>query len=475
MTVARFNARGRTRLLLFFGVTLCGLIFVIVFHNNQQENDELRQLQLRCEQQLGAIQAQKSRIDKTLDTEKLQLDEARTKQAELIEQLKTSDQKFTALQQECKFSQTNHEDKQKECDKTRLKQATEIDELKQKLKELKKKFDDVTREKEKEISTLKFQLEKHENVEGVDENVVTALRQRNNRLEQELSRAKAKCDGFQQFEASSTSNAIAQQPILSQDDNNNNNDDDGKAVGAVPEYKNSNNNDEGNVLAQPQALKKSSTTTTTESAKAAVRSSSQKSARDSNNLGAPPVMQAPTVKESKSSTPVKKRLPEGVVPVPETSWLNKETQGDTKYPMDDVAPDADAKNADTLNFLIGNEQENLAHEVPDNDFNIDEKKVNPENPNEEKIDNNAEEDTNVYGPNKDVFNTNNKDLLHGNRRTGGNSDTKLRNEVAGDHGKEGEHYPEDDLRIEGQNEEEGDMGDYDDPNVLKQGPAERTK
>lgn len=56
MTVARFNARGRTRLLLLFlGVTICGLIFVIVFHNNQQENDELRQLELRCQQQLGGM------------------------------------------------------------------------------------------------------------------------------------------------------------------------------------------------------------------------------------------------------------------------------------------------------------------------------------------------------------------------------------------------------------------------------------
>lgn len=53
MTVARFNARGKTRLLLFLGLTLAGLIFVILFHNNQQENDELRQLELRCQQQLG--------------------------------------------------------------------------------------------------------------------------------------------------------------------------------------------------------------------------------------------------------------------------------------------------------------------------------------------------------------------------------------------------------------------------------------
>lgn len=250
---------------------------------------------------------------------------------------------------------------------------------------------------------------------------------------------------------------IAQQPILSKD-----NDD-------KEPYKNK--EDEANVLAQPQILNKSSTTTTTVSPKA-VRSSSQKSAggqEDPNKLVAPPILQAPTVKESKSSTPVKKerRLPEGVVPVPETSWLNKDTQQqDNRYSnaIDDdrvgiAGQEADTKNGDNLNFLIGNEQENLAHEVPDNDFNIDEKKVNPENPGglgEEKIDNNAEEDTNVYDPNKDVFNpNNNKDILHGNRRSG-NADTKLRNEVVGDHGKEGDHYPDEDLRIEGQNEEEGD-------------------
>lgn len=244
---------------------------------------------------------------------------------------------------------------------------------------------------------------------------------------------------------------IAQQPILSKDDKES--------------YKNK--EDEANVLAQPQVLNKGSTTTTTESPKA-VRSSSQKAAggEDPNKLVAPPILQAPTVKESKSSTPVKKerRLPEGVVPVPETSWLNKDTQGqqeNARYSnvIDDVGiagQESDAKNADNLNFLIGNENENFAHEVPDNDFNIDEKKVNPENPGgEEKIDNNAEEDTNVYDPNKDVFNTNNKDILHSNRRSG-NPDTKLRNEVVGDHGKEMDHYPDEDLRIEGQNEEEGD-------------------
>lgn len=85
----------------------------------------------------------------------MQLEEARSKQAELTEKLKVNDQKYSSLQQECKFSQTNHEDKQKECEKTRLKQVNEIDELKQKIKELKKKFDDTTKEKEKEISSLK--------------------------------------------------------------------------------------------------------------------------------------------------------------------------------------------------------------------------------------------------------------------------------------------------------------------------------
>lgn len=365
-------------------------------------------------------------------------------------------------------------------------------------------------------------MEKHENVEGVDENVVMQLKQRNTKLEQELMRIKAKCDqfSFQQFESSSTSNAVKSKPISvvnfseqislspfvyrivnnsttnyhspvkaarsnidsSKSHNNNKFHDTTLDNGIITSVENfqiaqqpilshddakaaayKNKEDESNVLAQPpeQVRNKGSTTTTTESPKV-VRSSSQKSAVDLNKLVAPPILQAPTVKESKSSTPVKKRLPEGVVPVPENSWLNKEQQQqDNRYAnaMDDVGPGGeDAKNVENLNFLIGNEQENLAHEVPDNDFNIDEKKVNAENPGgmgEEKIDNNAEEDTNVYGPNKDVFNTNNKDMLHNNRRSG-NSDTKLRNEVVGDHGKEGDHYPEDDLRIEGQNEEEGD-------------------
>lgn len=249
---------------------------------------------------------------------------------------------------------------------------------------------------------------------------------------------------------------IAQQPILppANDDTSHKNN-------------NKNNEYEANVLAQPQILNKGSTTTTTESPKGVHGGSSSQKTGDSAKLVAPPILQAPTVKESKSSTPVKKerRLPEGVVPPPETSWMNKETQQtDNRYAnaIDDtgvIAGQEQDMKDDRMNFLIGNEQENLAHEVPDNDFNIDEKKVNPENPGgEDKIDNNAEEDTNLYETNKDVFNTNNKDtdILHGGNRRSGNADTKLRNEVAGDHGKEGDHYPDEDLRIEGQNEEEGD-------------------
>lgn len=416
-------------------------------------------------------------------------------------------------------------------------------------------------------------MEKHENVEGVDESFVELLKQRNLNLEQDLNRLKANCDkySFQQFESSSTSNAVKSKPISVKNFSeqipinqnvyrivnnstarsaftNSNYYSPAKAVhnknnghltknnkkihdsklengiinsvenfqiaqqpillgheGITDTYKNK--EDEANVLAQPQIMNKGSTTTTTESPKA--RSSSQISAREQNKLVklvAPPILQAPTVKESKSSTPLKKerRLPEGVVPVPETSWLNKEPQQDNRYSnaieeerIGIAGHETDTKNGNNLNFLIANEQENLAHEVPDNDFNIDEKKVNPENPGglgEDKIDNNAEEDTNIYDTNKDVFNTNNKDILHNSRRSG-NADTKLRNEVVGDHGKEGDHYNDEDLRIEGQNEEEGDskplsfksvlillkqsiylsVGDYDDPNAMKQGPAERTK
>lgn len=334
---------------------------------------------------------------------------------------------------------------------------------------------------------------------------IEKLRSRNFKLEQELTRYKEKCDkyGFQYETSSTTGNAVKSRPksvvnfseqipvspnvyrilnnstssstnkytsslVIGGKQNNNKKHSshettlDNGIINSVENFQiaqqpivDVNRNQDTNVLQQPQLGNKGSTTTTTESPKAV----SSKSSVDSKWV-APPMLQAPTVKENKSTTAAnnkkEKKIPEGVVPLPDWEQNIKE---DNRYSniIDENKGEIAVKNTDDLNFLNANEQENLANEVPDNDLNIDEKKVNPENGvGEDKINNNAEEDTNLYEYNKDVFNTNLKDndILHGRRS--GNVDSKLRNEVAGDHGKEGDHYPDEDLRIEGPNEEEGD-------------------
>lgn len=114
------------------------------------------------------------------------------------------------------------------------------------------------------------------------------------------------------------------------------------------------------------------------------------------------------------------------------------------------------------------ENENGAQEVNDNDFNIEEK--NPRSNlagldefNQDKnIVNNAAEEFDAHKPlGKKTLRNNEMDLEIIRPPNGGVKD-KLNDEIAGDHGKEPDDgYPEvEDLHmIEGQQEEDNDLGD----------------
>jgi hypothetical protein len=146
------------------------------------------------------------------------------------------------------------------------------------------------------------------------------------------------------------------------------------------------------------------------------------------------------------------------------------------------------------------EMENGAHEENDNDFKIEDKRSNlddvfdPENAN---IVNNAAEEFDAHNKPIDKKSRNDEMDLEIINRPGGNGvKDKLNDEIAGDHGKEPDGYPEmEDLHIEGQQEENDDLGDgkdklkclkvhltlldltllpflvgeYDDPKAIKQG------
>lgn len=146
--------------------------------------------------------------------------------------------------------------------------------------------------------------------------------------------------------------------------------------------------------------------------------------------------------------------------------------------------------------------ENGAHEINDNDFNIEEK--NPRSNLEDTFDpdknmvNNAAEEFDAHKPLDKKSHNEEMDLEIINRPANGVKD-KLNDEIAGDHGKEPDGYPDgmEDLHmIEGQQEENleddlGDggyaeisfdniekdnsilVGDYDDPHKRQGGIAER--
>ncbi|XP_055640791.1 uncharacterized protein LOC129778121 isoform X2 [Toxorhynchites rutilus septentrionalis] len=273
-------------------------------------------------------------------------------------------------------------------------------------------------------------------------------------------------------------------------------------------------NQQNNVLQEPQLLKTSTS----------IPSSLNKKTSERNSNLQVPILAAPTVvspdggKSSSSSTStttpssslVKKSisklrtkiLPVGVVPFPDNiedlmkvDENNSENAVNNRY-LNIAAHQGQANNDEKrsrndkdINFINGNvDLENGAHEQP----NVKDGTQNRDNFNA------AEEDTNLYDqklfgnamvqqqPQHADYNEMHQHL--GAKKDGGGNagaavgkgsiGEKLINEIVRDHGKEGDNYPnemEEDLHLDGQQEgeEEGDIGDYDDPAAMKQGHAER--
>lgn len=281
-----------------------------------------------------------------------------------------------------------------------------------------------------------------------------------------------------------------------------------------------------NVLQQPQLLKTSTS----------ISSAMNKKTSERNSNLQVPILAAPTVvspegsKSSSSTTsttassnvlvkkPVSKHrskaLPEGVVPFPENmedlmkadennseNGINNRYQNAAAHQSPNTnGADKRSRNDKDLNFMNANvELENGAQEVDDfnlgggggaaaaNNNQLQQPNVK-DNGNGDNL-NAAEEDTNLYeqklfanqgqGQQQQHGGADYNEVHHhGGGGAKGGIGEKLINEIARDHGKEGDNYPnemEEDLHLDGQQEaeEEGDVGEYDDPTALKQGHAER--
>ena len=172
------------------------------------------------------------------------------------------------------------------------------------------------------------------------------------------------------------------------------------------------------------------------------------------------------VQSTSSKTSVHlKPIPKGVLPIPPE--LKNDNAENSKRRFDEDFKSLDDTLGKPQNVEI-DENENVAHEIiNDNDFNIEEK--NPRSnlaglddfDQDKNIVNNAAEEFDAHKPQaqeKKSLHNDEMDVQIIHAQNGVVRD-KLNDEIAGDHGKEPDGYPEDLHMVEGQQEEDNDLGD----------------
>uniref|UniRef100_A0A182IYG4 Uncharacterized protein n=1 Tax=Anopheles atroparvus TaxID=41427 RepID=A0A182IYG4_ANOAO len=165
---------GRSRFFVCLGLLILMVGFLTIFHNSQQQLDELRQLGLRCEQQQKSVQAQmevivdqKLRLENSLESERM-INEANRKelkqraQDEKEEHSKSSMEaniRYASLQQQCNLVKSQLGDLTEECSKSKKQQSEEVNSLRLKVSELQGTVQRYKQESNKDAEHLKAQVE----------------------------------------------------------------------------------------------------------------------------------------------------------------------------------------------------------------------------------------------------------------------------------------------------------------------------
>ncbi|XP_058129009.1 uncharacterized protein LOC131271555 isoform X2 [Anopheles coustani] len=169
---------GRSRFFVCLGLLILTVGFLTIFHNSQQQLDELRQLGLRCEQQQKSVQAQmevivdqKLRLENSLESERM-INEANRKelkqraQDEKEEHSKSSMEaniRYASLQQQCNLVKSQLGDLTEECSKSKKLQSEEVNALRLKVSELQGKVQRYKQESDNDAEHLKAQVEQLKN------------------------------------------------------------------------------------------------------------------------------------------------------------------------------------------------------------------------------------------------------------------------------------------------------------------------
>uniref|UniRef100_A0A182Y476 Uncharacterized protein n=1 Tax=Anopheles stephensi TaxID=30069 RepID=A0A182Y476_ANOST len=164
---------GRSRFFACLGLLILMVGFVTMFHNSQQQLDELRQLGLRCEQQQKSVQAQmevivdqKLRLENSLESERMINDanrkelkqKAKEEQEEHSKSSMEANIRYASLQQQCNLVKSQLGDLTEECSRSKKQQSEEINSLRLKVSELQGKVQRYKQESANDAEHLKAQI-----------------------------------------------------------------------------------------------------------------------------------------------------------------------------------------------------------------------------------------------------------------------------------------------------------------------------
>ncbi|XP_037036219.1 uncharacterized protein LOC119074303 isoform X1 [Bradysia coprophila] len=232
---ARMVRASKSRFFIGLAVLLLTIGFVAIFHSSQQQLDEMRQMEIRCEQQQESLNSQILIIEKSLKSERYDHQQTRS---ELIRKSKDakeyqektmveSNMKFGSLQQHYKLLKNQHDDLVEECVNNKTKYTKEYNGLKDKLKRVTIEFNEELRKKDDEIQSLKIQLKQLQSDKDIlttalqenpamDEPEVKKLKYKNYRLEKLVDSYNEHCtwrpdDAIDSFDLQKQQDLIAQQ------------------------------------------------------------------------------------------------------------------------------------------------------------------------------------------------------------------------------------------------------------------------
>ncbi|XP_023014174.1 uncharacterized protein isoform X2 [Leptinotarsa decemlineata] len=381
MTTSRVIRGTRAKIFLYICALLIIVGIIACYNNTLSQLDDVKKSNDICHQQeenlstqLQVISEYKQRLEKSLKTEKAdhqqalsnledQLKEERNKNEKYSSESKM---KFSSLQQHFNLLQTEYDDFKEETSKAQKQQQEEINTLQAKLKEVQEELKKVKASKESlkseymELLTEKEHFEKeaqrNQNDNNDFESNINHLTLENDELKREIKQLKESCSRNQDtlaeprvFSGISSPKSTDKAAQLNPPDN------------SAANVLQSEEKQENNVLALPDGDNKDKMASSSSSTKAGLKPS-QASLSGARPILSPTVTPETLAKKGVLMVPEKKKLPDGVVAVPERKEHNDQPEIiNARYQN---ARESAKEHADEK-AVREEENENGAHEVFD--------------------------------------------------------------------------------------------------------------